>query len=278
MTDRDELHLMTGAYALNALDASEREEFENFLDGSEEARTEVAEMSGTAVLLGLSARPIAPSPELKTNLMALIASTPQLAPIARPRPVAVPTIAEQRSIRGLAADSQGRSGSGVSSGPAAARAQRRWYTKPVNLLVAAAAAVALFAGGSILGVNLGGNTYDQAQAKSLVELSSAQDLRQSTADIKGGGTAKLLWSADLKRSAMVVDSLPALSSDKVYQLWYINGPAVTSAGTFTASASGPSFRVLDGGLIAGGAVGLTVEPKGGSTTPTTTPLVVINDA
>jgi anti-sigma-K factor RskA len=72
---------LAGAYALHALDADETAEYERYLARSEQARIEAAELSDTAVALGLAAAPVQPSSALKANLMAQLASTPQLAPL-----------------------------------------------------------------------------------------------------------------------------------------------------------------------------------------------------
>ncbi|MEO7122295.1 MAG: hypothetical protein ABI400_04095, partial [Lacisediminihabitans sp.] len=81
MTDHDEKHLLSGAYSLNSLTPEEAADFEKYVEGSEEARAEVAALSDTAVRLGLSTPAVQPSPELKANLMAAIRTTPQLSAI-----------------------------------------------------------------------------------------------------------------------------------------------------------------------------------------------------
>lgn len=269
MTERDERQLLSGAYALNSLEKAERAEFEAILAQSEEVRTEVAELSEAAALLGASSPPVAPSPELKSNLMALIAVTPQLSPTVPSRPVAVPSIEQQRSIRDLAS---------TKPHSAEARAQASWYRKPLNVLVTAAAAIALVAGGFVLGQGISNPATQLAQANSLAELSAADDLQRSMSDVSGGGSATLVWSDALQRSAMLIEGLPELAADRVYQLWYIDESGATSAGTFTASSAGTTWRVLEGTNESADAVGLTIEPQGGSSEPTTTPIVVIEDA
>ena len=84
MTDRNDLHLLAGAYALGALSDAERVEFEAYLATSEEARAEVAALTDTAVELGLAATPVQPPASLKRSLMAQIAVTPQLSPLEVP--------------------------------------------------------------------------------------------------------------------------------------------------------------------------------------------------
>ena len=290
MTERDELHLLTGAYALNALDESERADVERYLAESEEARMEVTELSDTAVMLGLASRPVAPSPEFKVNLMALISTTPQLGsgrdpqaktdaalsplvavpPIPTAIPDAVPSSADQASIRAIAAGT---------ARSAESRARARWYRRPMTMLVAAAAAVALFAGGTVVGQQFtDANVQDaMAQAASLAELTAAPDVKRSESAVSGGGTATLVWSKSLQRSAMVFDSLPALTGDLVYQLWYIGDEGAVGAGIFSAS-SDQDWRVLEGVIGDASAVGMTVEPEGGSEQPTSNPLVVIEEA
>ena len=290
MNERDELHLLTGAYALNALNETERAAVDGYLAESEEARTEVTELSDTAVMLGLASPPVTPSPEFKANLMALISTTPQLGsgratnaetdaavtPLAAVPPVptapadAVPTSEDQASIREIAAGT---------TRSADARAQARWYRRPMTMLVAAAAAVALFAGGAVVGQQFTDANYQEAmaQAASLAELTAAPDVERSESPVSGGGTATLVWSEALQRSAMMFDSLPKLTGDLVYQLWYIGDAGAVSAGTFSAS-SGQDWRILEGSIGEASAVGMSVEPEGGSEQPTTTPIVVIEDA
>lgn len=281
MIERDDLYLLSGAYALGALDGPEKDEFEAYLLDNEELRTEVAGMSETAVLLGLSARPIAPPPALKESIMALVDGTPQFAPMATAAPAAphlaavpstqsqttgYPTAAQQASIASIA-DGTGRRSE--------RRAKTRWFARPVGVLAAAAAAVAIFASGSLLGQGLTGPGSEQQQASSLAELTAASDLESSVSAIDGGGSAKLIWSPELERSAMLVDDLPALDGGQTYQLWYIDGSGPRSAGLFDAASTGTSWRVLDGSKSDDDAVGITVEPEGGSSAPTTDPILVI---
>jgi anti-sigma-K factor RskA len=325
VTEERDLHLLTAGYALDSLDEAERERFQRHLTQSDETRTEVAEMADTALLLGLASRPVTPSPELKINLMALIATTPQVAPLeesglpresgpleqgapvgpgapggpsgpvppsedvgpslslaptsSRPdaeipvssRPDRVPTEEQQRVIRSL-----GSTETPATPSRAEAKAAHRWYSRPLNAVLAVAAAVALVASGALLNAGLGtGDDFQQAQADGFAELVAADDVEQTVTAVAGGGEATLLRSDDLQRSAVAIDGLPELAGDRTYQLWYIDAAGATSAGTVDAAGSGTTWRVLDGDAAADAAVGITVEPKGGSAAPTTDPLVVI---
>ena len=300
---------LAGAYALHALNADDAAEYERYLARSEQARIEAAELSDTAAALGLSVAPVQPSSALKANLMAQLSSTPQLAPLtpaadsATPAESATTTDGPPAAIpigsapsRGAAAtpdsaatpaapDGQGPDDGSVAakdsagdSGSAEARAQRRWFQRPAGYLVAAAAAVALFVGGTFAGQALYGDPsqdFAQEQAASLAEINAAPDSQRASTQTAGGQDATLVWSGELGLSAIIVDELPALGDDQDYQLWYIGAAGPVSAGTFDSDGSGTAWRVLEGTMSAGDTVGVTVEPAGGSEQPTTDPIVAI---
>ncbi|MBC7763042.1 MAG: anti-sigma factor [Candidatus Saccharibacteria bacterium] len=304
MTDRRELHLLSGAYALNALEGEEKNRFEAYLLTSEELRAEVDSLSDTAVSICLATEPVSPPADLKTRLMAQIAVTPQLAPlpVARPTLTAVSAASPEANLsqpsslrpsspqlsspqlsstqlsstQGGAAEDIRTASLGAPS-RATARAAARWYTRPIVILVAAAAAVTLFVGGNILGLSAADESQQQAAAVSAIV--SAKDSQQAKAAVAGGGTATFVWSVGLRQSAVVIDKLPKLAGDKTYELWYIDkGSHATSAGTFSAASSGTTVSVLAGAMSAGDTFGITVEPSGGSKKPTTAPIVAVPSA
>jgi anti-sigma-K factor RskA len=278
---------LAGAYALHALTPAEAAEYERYLARSEEARIEAAELSDTAVALGLAAAPVQPSSALKANLMAQLTSTPQLPRVVASAPAE--TAAPSRPVAPLlstepsattdapAAPTPIRSASGSGSGSAADRAQRRWFQRPAGYLVAAAAAVALFVTGTFTGQALfgGDDQFAQQQAASLAEINAAGDTQRASTQTADGQDATLVWSGELGLSAIIVDDLPALGDDEDYQLWYIGEGGPVPAGTFDSDGSGTVWRVLEGTMAAGDAVGVTVEPAGGSDQPTTDPIVAI---
>lgn len=281
---------LAGAYALNALTAEEAAAYERYLAQSEQARIEAAELSDTAVALGLAVAPVQPSSALRASLMAQIMTTPQLAPRTAPAaPVetapadpAAPTDAPPAAIPidsgRRAAAAPGSLATSAGSGSAAERAQRRWFQRPTGYLVAAAAAVALFVTGTFAGQAIYGDPsreFAQEQAAGLAEINAAADTQRASTQTADGQDATLVWSGDLGLSAIIVDDLPALGDDKDYQLWYIGAAGPVSAGTFDSDGSGTAWRVLDGTMTAGDTVGVTVEPKGGSEQPTTDPIVAI---
>jgi anti-sigma-K factor RskA len=270
---------LAGAYALHALDADEAADYELYLSLSEEARIEATELNDTAVALGLAAAPVQPSSGLKAILMAQIASTPQLGPVDGPARPGTPAVvaATPPVVAAVVAPAAASVDAPQASGSAAERAERRWFQRPAGYLAAAAAA-ALFVGGTFAGQAIYGNPDDafpSKQAAGLAEINAAGDTQRASTETVNGQDVTLVWSGELGLSAIIVDDLPALGDDQDYQLWYIGESGPVPAGTFDSTGSGTVFRVLDGTMSAGDAVGVTVEPRGGSDKPTTDPIVAI---
>lgn len=239
---------LAGVYALDALTPAETAEFERYLAQSEEARSEAAELGDTAVALGLATRPVQPSTALKAELMARLASTPQLPAVTAP---AAPP------------------------GPAERRAQLRWFQRPAVLAGSLAAALALFFGGLFVGQAINTTEFEQQQAAALADINAAPDAQRASTVTVEGQPATLVWSGELGLSALLIEDLPPLPQGKDYQLWYMNPDGAFPAGTFDSPGDGTVWRVLEGTMRAGDQVGVTVEPDGGSPEPTTDPILAI---
>ncbi|MCU1479816.1 MAG: hypothetical protein JWQ19_602 [Subtercola sp.] len=304
---RDDEYLSSGAYALNAMTADELRAFEHALAESPELQRETDELSATATLLGLATAPVEPPASLKAALMAKLAETAQDA-AASPRASTPPSFAgtehaehtehtEHTETHELSA------GEGATvpendipstpevdpafadgpSSPAVAKSHARWFTRPMGVLVAAAAAVALFVGGGVVGNALTTSppaTSQDASASSLAQIFSAADVQSTHTSVDGGGQATVVWSNSVGSAAVVAQGMPSLPADKTYEAWYISGSSgvATPAGTFVPGGDATTWHVLSGTLSAGDTIGVTVEPAGGSQTPTTTPILAVSAA
>ena len=277
-----DLGLNSGAYVLNALSPSEAQEFETHLGESETTRNEVTELSDTAVLLGLAVAPVQPSAGLKASLMSQIASMPQL-----PRDVApIRTLPQARHADPVAPDAPlydtvpPEASTPPVLSATSAKTQVRWFNRPIIALTSVAAAVALIIGAGAVTSLIGSNpSVEQQQADALAAITSADDMQRIAAEVSTGGTATLVWSDELASSAMIVDGVAELPEGKTYELWYIDAAGTaTPAGLFDVSGSERTLAVLDGKMGAGDTVGVTVEPEGGSSAPTTDPIVAIASA
>jgi anti-sigma-K factor RskA len=285
MTDRhDDPELMTGSHALNALTDDERAAVDRALADSPELRRESDSLRETALALAFAVSPIEPSASLKTSLMAKIAMTPQLPalddsraaqePVREARPTPTADVTPAGSVTDLH----------EAPGRAASTARARWFQRPAAILsVAAAGAVVLLS----VGVGVGGSLLQDSgsapattqAASGLDQIYAAPDFQRSTAKVKGGGTATVVWSGQLQRSAVILDGVDAAPKDKTYELWYIGpsdtGGAITAAGLMDDVDGGVRSAVLRGTMSAGDTIGITVEPAGGSKQPTSDPVVAV---
>lgn len=275
-----DLALNSGAYVLHALSDAEKTQFEALLRESEETRAEVTELADTAVVLGLSVTPVDPPASLRVSIMDAIATTPQFAPL--------PAAADDDTDHEVAAPlaSVPLTAATATTAPATApvvnlaeeRARRRWYTRPMTTLAAAAAAVALIFGGGVAvnGVLQGQNAA--AAASSINQIQAASDYQRRTVDVANGGSATVIWSGSLGRSAVLGSGMTKLSASKTYELWYIDKNGSTAAGTFNADGSATQSILLKGTMEAGDSIGITIEPAGGSTKPSTAPIALVTTA
>ncbi|MET0854929.1 MAG: anti-sigma factor [Microterricola sp.] len=297
MSERDERLSRAASAALHATDGSDTAEPEAVEQSTVDG---VNEFSETAAQLGLATTPVQPPASLRDELMARIALTPQLPAIddgeaatgASAAPAVDAVTAASPTLRLPAAEpaadtaadapdapaaSSARADSTVveEPGPAERRAAARWR-RPVGVLLAVAAASALFFGGLAIGT-LSDSTppSNPSQAEELAAIAAAPDSQRAVAEVAGGGTATLVWSGELGRSALLADGLAPLPADQTYQLWYIGEEGPVSAGTFEVSGKGTTWHVLEGEMSAGDTVGVTVEPSGGSDAPTSDPIVAI---
>ena len=199
------------------------------------------EFADVRAALGLAVPPVAPSPGMKDAVMAAIATAPQLG-----------------------------------STPAEARAQARWFSQPASLVMAAAAAIALFFGGVLASDIV--NPSAPSASDQLATIVAASDVSTFVSAVDGGATATLVSSESVGLSAMVFDGLQPLSDDERYALWYITDGVPIPAGLFAVESSGAVVQVLQGTFEAGTIVGLTVEPASGGQVPTSDPIVAIATA
>jgi anti-sigma-K factor RskA len=250
--DRAELHSLAGAYALNAVSGVDQARFERHLAGCEQCRLEVRGFGETAARLGAS-QAVRPRPELRDQALRTAARTRQLPPGPRAAPGwAPPGMAPSRAR-------WGRPGRG------------RWPR-----LLAAGVAAAVLAAATVAGVTALHDEHmisqDQASRHELAAVLSAPDVVMLTAQVTGGGKATVLMSHHMRALVFAVAGLPPLPPAKGYELWLIGPSGSRPQGMLPA---GPARPMMVAGLADGDQVGVTVEPRGGSTQPTTRPVLLL---
>jgi anti-sigma-K factor RskA len=282
----DQLHLLTGAYALNALDDDERRRFEQALPFGDPTAEEARELSETAALLAAGTTPVAPPAALKERLMAQIAVTPQVtvAPEAGSAPAApdagsAPAAPDAGSAPVAPSPLHGR-GDGASRGGG-----RRRALPPVARWLAAAAAVLLVAG---VGAGVWGFQAQQQRDAALRELAAAQTSRSGVIDrilsepdakvqevpAPGGATMLIAHSKDAQLAGVVTIGMAAPPAGKAYELWLIDAGGAAKPAGLVGVAEGSTWNELPGGLDGAALLGVTVEPAAGSPQPTTQPILL----
>ena len=268
MTTRRDPHLLSGAYSLDAVTPEEAADVEAEMEHSEELRGEIAELTDTAVLLGLSVPAADPPPALRARLLDAIEDAPQLP--------AVPPEAESEPVRptpSLASADAVAVGPRRSDSRHVAGRRPRWARGPAVLAGALVAAAAVLFGGGLLVDQIVHPQPHSTTASAFAQLTSAPDVRRQQASVSGGGTAVVYWSRSLNESAVVLNGVDR-PAGKSLQMWVVTGSAAASVGIYAPPRSEP-YELMKGALKPNQAVAVTVEPAGGSTKPTTKPIVVV---
>ncbi len=280
-------------YALDALTNEEKAEVEAYIAANPEAEVRLQALQETAELLPMSAEPVMPSPSVKANLMARVqadsrAQAHQVAPVAVPQRVdkrpSQPQFSWWESLR--------RSFTLPALAGTAALATIVLFIWAISLnqqITDLQAQVADLTGSATqLQEELETMRVDNDQLRVRnqtlqQELEARNDILAAyqapgtrtiaIGDITGEhpqAHATLTIAADAASMAtFVAENLPHLSAEQVYQLWIIHDNQPISAGIFNVDENGRIVHQIDGALAASfDAVGVSLEPAGGSEQPT----------
>ncbi|MGW4020285.1 anti-sigma factor [Streptomyces sp. NPDC005009] len=246
MTTAD-LHRMTGAYALHALPDDERETFERHLADCEPCAQETAELTATAARLGL-ALSAPPRPAMREQVLRRVTTVRQQppGPPAAPRP-----------------------------GRTAVRAHRlsRWA------LAACLAAAAALGGTAVWQYERAEDAREQARraeqgTEEIAAVLAAPDATIRAAALGDGATGTVVVSRDRDRAVFVASGMARPPGGKVYQLWFDDGGTMRSAGLMDPGRTDQAV-LMKGPVDGASAMGITVEPEGGSRRPTSDPLALM---
>jgi anti-sigma-K factor RskA len=227
-----DIHHLTGAYALDAVDDIERARFEQHLAECEDCRLEVASLREAAGLLSETTA-VTPPPALRESVLAGISQVRPLPPIVQRTPVV----------------------------------QRRWFP-----LLVAAAVVAILGVGAALW-----QPWAPSQDSSLTaaeQVLEAGDARSVAVDLGDAGSATVTRSESLGKAVITTDDMAPAPSGKVFELWLQVDGEMVPAGLMPPGED--NQVVLEGDATTATAVGITVEPEGGSDQPTTEPIALFD--
>jgi anti-sigma-K factor RskA len=235
-----DIHALVGAYALDAVDDIERASFDRHIRDCESCRTELDELREVAARLADSTWSV-PPPRLREDVMAAIGRTRQLSP-------AEPVREKEK------------------------REAARWR----RLTAVAAAVVAAVGVGSTVYVVQDHRVQKQQQIAEAAEASEARvrailaapDLVVHEKTLTTGGRVTVASSALHNSGVILLAADSALAQNRVYQLWTVT-PGVSAPQNAGVLDPGQSAIVqIVNGLPSASDVGVTVEPVGGSKTPT----------
>ena len=239
----NDIHALSGAYAVDALDDIERAAFERHLAECAECRAEVASLREAAAPARRDRRPTAPPPALRDRVLAGIATV-------RPLPPEVPR--------------------------RAAPARRRRPAPLRGLVAAAAAVVVVGAGAVVVAAALAGRDLARRPSATdavlqaprrpqhLARLPGRRDGDRHPLRLGRQGGHRDRARCRRRRTGMV------------YQLWLDQpGDGMVSAGVMPVEGR-PDRAARRATPPPPPAPGITVEPEGGSTAPTTEPIALFD--
>ncbi|MFL6004522.1 MAG: anti-sigma factor domain-containing protein [Nocardioides sp.] len=231
-----EIHALSGAYAVDALDDIERAQFERHLAECAECRAEVASLRSTAGLLAETTA-TAPPKGLRERVLSDITTVRPLPPAVEKEPAP----------------------------------RRRFRLAP---LAAAAAVIAAVAAGGIVIADPFGDDTSQTQVSPVERVLRADDAERYTKTIDGS-EATLVRSPSLNKAVLVTKNMAPPPEGKVYELW-LDHERVGMVPAGLMAQGGEQEILLEGDPATALGAGITVEPAGGSNTPTLPPVTLFS--
>ncbi|WP_028653650.1 anti-sigma factor [Nocardioides halotolerans] len=233
-----DIHALSGAYAVDALDDAERAQFEDHLAECDTCRAEVESLQETAALLAETTI-ATPSADLRDRVLSGIASVRPLPPVVPP----VEPPVERPAAPAAATEDD------ATVVPLAPRRRRR----VVTFLAAAAAVVAIGTGAVV-------SQLDDEPPSAIDRVIQADDAQRFTQTFPGGATATVVRSEDLNEAVVITHDMPAAPSGHTYALWLQHDDVMVPAGVMP---EGPDNEVLlSGDAATADGAGITVEVAG----------------
>jgi anti-sigma-K factor RskA len=230
---------MIPARALSALDAVEAQALNEHLENCAECRTELDEWQATAAALALGANAAEPSPNVRERILDEVR-----------KDLSEPNVVPFRSTPRNLWSSFGSLGA----------------------MAAAVLFTALIVGLVVLWRQNNAIRSELTKSKEFVELVTSPGAivtELKATDVGGGATAKIAYDQS-GRAMLLASKLPKIPQGKAYQLWFLVGDKAMPGKTFAPDSNGHGVLKdqVPSQAIYLSSFAITVEPAGGSTTPT----------
>lgn len=250
MTDHEsspgnDVHALSGAYAVDALDDLERARFEEHLRRCPDCRAEVAELQETAAALAHDA--VDPPAGLRDSILAGIESIRPLPPLTG---VGAPEVAPLTT-------------------------RRRSLLTRAPLLVAAAA-VLLVALGGALWLQPWSGEEPRVEQTATERVLSADDADRYAQRFPDGSRATVVVSRSEGAAVILTEDMANAPEGRDYQLWLQPAPDGKMASAGLMPDQEDATVLLEGDATRATAVAISVEPDGGSPQPTTEPIALFD--
>lgn len=269
-----ELHDAAAAYALDALDAAEQEEFELHLTGCARCRREVVELREIASDLVLSAAVPPPPPSLGAMVLDAVVGVEQLAPTpGRPRRALPSTQADEPEV----APQPVRSGVDPEVDELALRRSSR-RARVLSVLVAAVSVLALALGGVVYSLARQDQSPPVATPPVVQgpqvdpALLAAPDAEILPTTLKNGAKVSFVVSKSQNAAAFVSTDLPLPGAGNEYHLWTLKGDTVVRPDS-TLPGGTDQIRRFTGPVADSTQLAVNVEPVGSNPSAPTAPVL-----
>lgn len=220
-------HSLAAPYVLGSLDEEERAAYESHVAGCRRCRREIARLEDGLVAMAV-AESTPPPEELRARVLDAVEEATG------------------------AADRRSRE----------PRRRRFWRPQVWIPAVAATAAIAVAVVISLTATNDPFAEVAAADDAVIVGLAPTPAFSGEAPEV-----SRVAFSAERREGAVEFAGLPQPGSGLVYELWIVSQTDPLPAGLFRPDASGSAAVKLDGEVAPGALVALTIEPEGGSASP-----------
>lgn len=145
----------------------------------------------------------------------------------------------------------------------------------VLMPVAAALAVLVVVTGAVaLNLNRQVNELELASER-MAAVMNAADTQFIQVAGPGGSRVRVVMSPELQSAVFMVSGMEPAPHAHTYELWLISDEASLPAGLFDVDEHGSATHLVTGDMASVRALGVTIEPEGGSPQPSMEPLMVV---
>lgn len=281
-----DIHELLPFYALDMLSEEERMAVEAYLKSNPSGQIELAELREATEGLIQTIEPLTPNPQTKINLMARVAESLEVAPSA-PVPVrenvvrwwqrslfqrAVPTIGIAFAIAAFIwAFTLLGSLNNTQAQLASLKATTTVLENETQAQFASFQATTTILEAEVSELRLQNQTLAQELEREVGLMQTFTSLNSEQVSFGSADSPHgvLTVNRSAETAFFAVTGLDTLTDSQIYQLWLIDDAGANSAGIFSVDSTGDGKLLIQSdALQTFGTLGISIEPSGGSETPT----------